>query len=215
MLRLCATLTISLWVAACGSPADRAPAREMSEACRERLRSAPSPTPAPSGSAGVVDTRLECGTNQITVSGALDAKVSGPLVLRIAEIFSERTPKITHFLSGATAELIELSDGTTVKVAFDIAPGEYTGDGDYKITGQRSPRQVSESVTSPFASDAFVQAINATTLPPTEVSFNGLAEPCSLTVSDHGSVGDLRCPKLTSDDGRTVSVRWRWKTARA
>lgn len=201
-----------LALAACGGEGDAPP---LSAGCAERLAEvepSPSLTPTP-GKGRPIDSRLECGRNEIRITGAVEARATGNLILRIVEIRRDDVPRVTWFLSAALVEPLRLADGTSIKVAFDVAPGEYAGDGTYRATGQGRVK-VDENVQSPFRTDAFVEAINASTQPPTYAKFDKPVQPCTIEVSHHGSAGRVECPKAADEQGREVAFTWTWRTAR-
>lgn len=220
MIRRAAVVLVA--VLACGACGDASPeAKGLSRECQEKLRRLRlASTALPSGGSPSAvpgrDSRNECGPVRIDVEGDFDAHVRDALVVTRQEtFFGGRLPEVATFLSVAMIEHLKLEDGTRFRVAFNLAPGSYRGDGKYTLTdrGISVPGE-GGTVQSPLGSDAFVEVVGSSASPIPYLRFDALSRPCTLETSRKGSSGLLHCRELTASDGRKVSLRWQWDTQR-
>jgi len=189
----------------------------LSEHCEqelERVRAEP-PAFTPHSVRGI-DQRLECGPVDIAASGDYEAAVSGlEVVVSVDTFHGGDVPEQARYLSAAMPLHLSAPDGSRFRVGFNVAPGTYRGDGAYELTeeGIEVPGDVG-TVRTPLGANAFVEVIAPPGAEPPFVRFDQLGAPCRLNVSRAGSRGQLSCPELRAEDGRTVRLDWTWRTHR-
>lgn len=169
------------------------------------------PSPAISAST------LRPGHVEKTVHAVIDMTVTGarplalqrePAKLRMVIIEGDRNPQIVHFFSVSSAEPIKLDDTTFLQFDADLAPGLYSGPGTYELSTQAPAVGGTQSNLS---SASYVQFLDLQPKP-LGPKFSVLSRPCTLTVvGTEGVRGTVVCPKLTTEDGRSVTLRWSWE----
>jgi hypothetical protein len=137
----------------------------------------------------------------LVVNGQVQAQLEGMIPLRVASLQGEGYEEIA-LLSVGLEEPGSLGDGRMIRAAVDIVG--YSGDGTYEIGGP--PKDDDLPVRSAF----FVEIYRPGTAEGFG-RFDDATEACTVTVSDEGSVGELRCPSLSGAEG-TVEVSMTWRS---
>ncbi len=157
-------------------------------------------TPAPGA-----EIRIHAAEVAIEIRGAIEVDVHDTARVQVTEILGEGTPQATWFLQVGFAEPVFLEEHRLFHVGFDLAPGLYRGAGTYELSEEgASPIEGSGGLASGVIIRLSELAEG------THAEFGRFVAPCSLEVTQKAIRGEVDCPELADEEGRSISLAMSW-----